>query len=73
MRGSDGAPASIAEAASRLDEILARVKDGKTPLDECLDLLDEAVALGSGAVGLVDAPLTAEEAKGPAKDSGPAA
>lgn len=53
---------SYADMVARLDEITERVRSRDASLDECLDLLDEAVKLGLDAVGLVDAPqLSAAE------------
>lgn len=44
----------FADIGARLDEIAKQVKSKNTSLDECLDLFDEAIALGSSAVDLVD-------------------
>lgn len=44
----------FADIGARLDEIAKQVKSKDTSLDECLDLFDEAIALGSSAVDLVD-------------------
>lgn len=44
----------FADITARLDEIAQQVKSKDTSLDECLDLFDEAIALGSSAVDLVD-------------------
>ena len=44
----------LADIGARLDEIAKQVKSKNTSLDECLDLFDEAIALGSSAVDLVD-------------------
>lgn len=46
---------SFEEIGARLDEITSQVKDKGTPLERSLDLFDEAIALGSRAVDLVDA------------------
>lgn len=47
---------------SHLDELVGEVRDKSTSLERSLDLLDEAVALGSKAVDLVDtAELSARE------------
>ena len=43
------------EISSRLDEIIATVRSKDTSLERSLDLFDEAIALGSKAVDLVDA------------------
>ena len=45
---------SYAQVEKRLDEITAAVKDKGTSLERSLDLFDEAIALGSRAVDLVD-------------------
>ncbi|WP_417229892.1 exodeoxyribonuclease VII small subunit [Thermophilibacter sp.] len=39
----------------RLDELVGQVRDKDVSLERSLDLFDEAVALGSKAVSLVDA------------------
>lgn len=42
------------QITARLDEIVGQVRDGQTSLERSLDLLDEAIALGSKAVEMVD-------------------
>ena len=42
------------QITSRLDEIVGQVRDKDTSLERSLDLFDEAIALGSKAVDLVD-------------------
>ncbi len=42
------------DIATRLDEIIGQVRDKDTSLERSLDLFDEAIALGSKAVDLVD-------------------
>jgi len=42
------------QIANRLDEIIGQVRDKDTSLERSLDLFDEAIALGSKAVDLVD-------------------
>lgn len=42
------------QITSRLDEIIVQVRDKDTSLERSLDLFDEAIALGSKAVDLVD-------------------
>ena len=42
------------QIADRLDEIIGQVRDKDTSLERSLDLFDEAIALGSKAVDLVD-------------------
>lgn len=43
------------EITERLDDIVAQVRDKDISLERSLDLFDEAIALGSKAVSLVDA------------------
>ena len=43
------------QITGRLDEIIGQVRDKDTSLERSLDLFDEAIALGSKAVDLVDA------------------
>ena len=50
------------QIADRLDQIIVQVRDKDTSLERSLDLFDEAIALGSKAVDLVDSTsLTPEE------------
>lgn len=42
------------QITARLDEIIGQVRDKDTSLERSLDLFDEAIALGSKAVDLVD-------------------
>ena len=42
------------QITARLDEIVGQVRDKDTSLERSLDLFDEAIALGSKAVDLVD-------------------
>lgn len=42
------------QITDRLDQIVAQVRDRNTSLERSLDLFDEAIALGSKAVDLVD-------------------
>ena len=44
----------FSDVTSRLDEIVLAVRDKNTPLERSLDLFDEAIALGTRAVDLVD-------------------
>ena len=44
----------FAQISARLDEIVGAVRDKDTSLERSLDLFDEAIALGSKAVELVD-------------------
>ena len=63
----------------RLDALVGQVRDKDVSLERSLDLFDEAIALGSKAVSLVDATdfSPEEEARlvdatdGPEKDSSP--
>lgn len=45
---------SFDQITARLDEIVGQVRDKDTSLERSLDLFDEAIALGSKAVDLVD-------------------
>jgi hypothetical protein len=42
------------QIVDRMDEIVGQVRDKDTSLERSLDLFDEAIALGSKAVDLVD-------------------
>ncbi len=42
------------QITDRLDEIIGQVRDKDTSLERSLDLFDEAIALGSKAVDLID-------------------
>lgn len=44
----------FSDVTDRLDEIVATVRDKGTSLERSLDLFDEAIALGTRAVDLVD-------------------
>lgn len=46
---------TFGDITSRLDDIVAQVRDKDVSLERSLDLFDEAIALGSKAVDLVDA------------------
>lgn len=46
--------ASFGDVTTRLDQIIDVVRDKDTSLERSLDLFDEAIALGSRAVDLVD-------------------
>lgn len=46
---------SFDQITERLDEIIDQVRGKDTSLERSLDLFDEAIALGSKAVDLVDA------------------
>ena len=45
---------SFEDITGRMDEIIAAVRSKDTSLERSLDLFDEAIALGSHAVELVD-------------------
>ncbi|MBQ9058785.1 MAG: exodeoxyribonuclease VII small subunit [Atopobiaceae bacterium] len=45
---------SYSDLTGRLDQIVAEVRNKETSLETSLDLLDEAIALGSKAVDLVE-------------------
>ena len=47
---------TFGDITERLDDIVAQVRDKDVSLEHSLDLFDEAIALGSKAVSLVDAP-----------------
>lgn len=46
---------TFGEITERLDDIVSQVRDKDVSLERSLDLFDEAIALGSKAVSLVDA------------------
>ena len=46
---------TFGDITGRLDDIVAQVRDKDVSLERSLDLFDEAIALGSKAVDLVDA------------------
>lgn len=51
---------TFSEVVDRLDQIVAAVRSKDTTLEQSLDLLDEAIDLGLGAVELVDSPQFAD-------------
>ena len=51
---ADTTTKSFGEISERLDEIVSTVRSKDTSLERSLDLFDEAIALGSKAVELVD-------------------
>lgn len=53
----------FSEVTDRLDEIIAQVRDKETSLERSLDLFDEAIALGTRAVDLVDKAAFSPEEK----------
>ena len=46
---------TFGDITERLDDIVAQVRDKDVSLERSLDLFDEAIALGSKAVDMVDA------------------
>ena len=46
---------TFAQISDRLDDIVSAVRDKDISLERSLDLFDEAIALGSAAVDMVDA------------------
>lgn len=46
---------TFSQISGRLDDIVDAVRDKDTSLERSLDLFDEAIALGSKAVDMVDA------------------
>ena len=46
---------TFSQINDRLDELVGQVRDRDVSLERSLDLFDEAIALGSKAVSLVDA------------------
>ncbi|MST59972.1 exodeoxyribonuclease VII small subunit [Parafannyhessea umbonata] len=66
MAKPDTAPyKTFDQITDRLDEIVSQVRDKETSLERSLDLFDEAIALGSKAVDMVDRTnfIPEEEAK----------
>ena len=64
---------TFGDITERLDDIVAQVRDKDVSLERSLDLFDEAIALGSKAVSLVDATdfspeEEARRAEGPASE-----
>lgn len=66
---------SFDDILEHLDDLVGQVRDKGTSLEHALDLLDEAIALGSKAVDLVDTAepsateLTSGNAAGPTGES----
>ena len=54
----------------RLDELVGQVRDKDVSLERSLDLFDEAIALGSKAVSLVDATDFSPEEEARLADAG---
>ena len=62
MGGRSDDSGRFSDVTDRLDEIICAVRDKDTSLEQSLDLFDEAIALGTRAVDLVDkAALSPEE------------
>ena len=57
---------SFADIRDRLEEIASRVRSDDVPLDDALDLYDEAVKLGMKATELLE---TVEDDEGSAPDN----
>ena len=53
----------FSDVTSRLDEIISAVRNKDTSLERSLDLFDEAIALGTRAVDLVDKAAFSPEEK----------
>lgn len=61
---------SFDQISRRLDDIVGAVRDRDVSLERSLDLFDEAIALGSKAVELVDATDFSPEEKAMLADDG---
>ncbi len=59
------------QISARLDEIVGQVRDKDTSLERSLDLFDEAIALGSKAVDLVDTTDFTPEEEARLRDAAP--
>lgn len=59
---------SFADITGRLDAIVGQVRDKDVSLERSLDLFDEAIALGSKAVSMVDATDFSPEEEARMKD-----
>ncbi|MCI1998558.1 MAG: exodeoxyribonuclease VII small subunit [Olsenella sp.] len=57
------------QITGRLDQIVDQVRDKDTSLERSLDLFDEAIALGSKAVGLVDSTDFSAEERGKLREA----
>lgn len=63
-------PQSFSDITERLDEIVRQVRDKNVSLEKSLDLFDEAIALGSKAIDMVDTePVSQEEKAAQAEDA----
>ena len=54
---------SFEDLKTRLDEIVALVSDDSLPLDEALDLYEEAVGIGLSASRIMEEGITVENAQ----------
>lgn len=52
---------SFGDLKSRLDEIVSLVSDSELPLDQALDLYEEAVGIGLQASRIMEEGITAQE------------
>lgn len=59
----DPAPQSFEDLKGRLDEIVAAVSDEELPLDEALDLYEEAVGIGLAASRIMEEGIAAQAAQ----------
>lgn len=62
----------FSDVTDRLDEIIDSVRDKNTSLERSLDLFDEAIALGTRAVDLVDKAAFSPEERERLVDAGDA-
>lgn len=62
----------FSDVTDRLDEIIESVRDKDTSLERSLDLFDEAIALGTRAVDLVDKAAFSPEERERLVDAGDA-
>ena len=63
-------PNSFEEAKARLEEIADAVGNDELPLDEALDLFDEAVSLGLAVSDLMEEGIEVDEPDEPGKPGG---
>lgn len=64
-------PQSFSDITGRLDEIVRQVRDKNVSLEKSLDLFDEAIALGSKAIDMVDTSEVTGEEKAAAEGAKP--
>lgn len=67
-QAASAAPETFDSLNARLREIAERVGDSGMPIDEALDLLDEAVSLGLAASSLLEEGLDADARRQDAAD-----